>query len=69
METVLATCPQEGALYLLKVGWQQHHFLFWKRIKEKEPISNGDMRWLICYRWCTSHTHVNIAFGIASRLK
>lgn len=42
METVSATCPQEGALYLLKGRLAAAIFLFRKKTVEKGSVNNRD---------------------------
>lgn len=47
MDTVSTTCPQEGALYLLKGRLAEAVFLFRKKTVEKGSVNNTDTRWFI----------------------
>lgn len=67
METVSATCPQEGALYLSKGRLAAAIFLFRKKTVEKGSVNNRDT-WLI-FTYGASPTGDSVALGTFSRHK
>jgi hypothetical protein len=60
METVSATCPQEGALYLLK-GRLIRALVFWELTMEMEPLTRETGDFLFPHG-CVSRTFI-IFFG------